>query len=91
MPTLHIQLLHHTIRTRAPLDYELIAYFVADQPLPLRGTETPPWEYTTVEAALIQAAALPANFDCFSGLTVEHPLIHIHGHCALLHQRIRRA
>ncbi|RIK39323.1 MAG: hypothetical protein DCC55_18370 [Chloroflexi bacterium] len=90
MPTLHIQLLHHTIRTRAPLEYELIAYFVANQPLPLRGAETPPWEYTTVEAALVQAAALPANFDCFSGLIVEHPLIHIHGHCALLRQRIRR-
>lgn len=30
MPTLHIQLIHHAIRTRAPLEYELIAYFVAD-------------------------------------------------------------
>jgi hypothetical protein len=90
MPTLHIHLLHHAIRTRAPLEYELIAFFVADQPLPRRGAETPPWEYTTVEAALIQAAALPPNFDCFSGLIVDHPLIHIHGRRALLHQRIRR-
>jgi hypothetical protein len=90
MPTLHIHLLYHTIRTRGLMEYELIAYFVADQPLPLRGAETPPWEYTTVEAALVQAAALPANFDCFSGLIVEHPLIHIHGHCALLQQRIHR-
>jgi hypothetical protein len=90
MPTLHIHLLHHAIRTRAPLEYELIAYFVADQPLPLRGQDTPPWEYTTVEAALVQAAALPPNFDPFSGLIVEHPLIHIHGHCALLRQRIHR-
>jgi hypothetical protein len=91
MPTLHIQLLHHAIRGRGLMEYELTAYFVADQPLPRPGAETPPWEYTTVEAALVQAAALPTNFDCFNGLTVEHPLIHIHGHCALLRQRIRRS
>jgi hypothetical protein len=85
---LHIQLLYHTIRIHAPLDYQLIAYFKADQPLPQRGEDTPPWGYTTVEAALVQYAALPANFDCLSGLIVEHPLIHIHGHRALLKQRI---
>jgi hypothetical protein len=90
MPTLHIQLLHHSIRTHAPLEYEIIAYFEADQPLPLPGTETPPWDYTTVEATLVQAAALPVNFDSFRGLTIEHPIIRIRGHRALVKQQIHR-
>jgi hypothetical protein len=90
MPTLQLQLLHHSIHTRAPLDYEIVAHFEADQPLPLRGEDTPPWDYSTIEAALVQAAALPTNFDCFSGLTVEHPTIHIRGRHALVKQQIHR-
>ncbi|RIK36107.1 MAG: hypothetical protein DCC55_28350 [Chloroflexi bacterium] len=90
MPTLQLHLLHHSIRTRAPLNYEIVAYFKADQPLPRQDEDIPPWEYSTVEATLVQAAALPVNFDCFSGLTIEHPTIHIHGRRALVKQQIHR-
>jgi hypothetical protein len=57
MPTLHLQLLYHAIRPCAPLTYELVAYFQADQPLPQPGSDTPPWPDLT--ATLLEVAALP--------------------------------
>ena len=89
MTTITLHLLHHSIRTHAHMDYELIAYFVADQPLPQPGHATPPWDYTDIEQALTHYAALPITTTLVRGITVHPPTVHIRGHRALLKQRIR--
>ncbi len=85
---IHLTLHHHTIRRRGLLDYELVAYFTSDQPLPKPNDATPPWAYTDLEAALVHYAALPVNFDSLAGLLIEHPRIRIQGRRALLRQRL---
>lgn len=42
--TRSLALLHHSVRTHAPMDYEIIAYFEADQPLPTPGADQSLWE-----------------------------------------------
>jgi hypothetical protein len=82
--TISLQLQVHTIRRRGPLDYELLAYFIADQP----------WAYTDLEAALITYAALPVNHDSLAstaqaadgaeqrvGLTHPHGYSHANWDC----------
>jgi hypothetical protein len=86
--TISLQLQVHTIRRRGPLDYELLAYFTADQPLPQPTDNTPPWAYTDLEAALINYAALPVNHDSLAGLLIAHPRVRIQGRRALLRQRM---
>ena len=88
MTTITLHLLHHSIRTHAPMEYELTAYFVADQPLPQPGHATPPWDYTDIEAALIDYAALPITPNRVRGITVHPPPLHTRGRRALLKQRI---
>jgi hypothetical protein len=89
MPTLHLHLLYHAIRPCAPLTYELVAYFQADQSLPHPSCDTPPWRYPDLAATLIEVAALPTYGGSAISLTVERPQLRISGRRALLRQRIR--
>jgi hypothetical protein len=91
MPTLQLQLLYHAIRRCAPLEYELVAYFQADHPLPRREIETPPGPYPDLAATLIEVAALPTHGSSAIGLTVEQPRVRIYGRRVLLRQRIRQS
>jgi hypothetical protein len=81
MPTLHLHLLYHAIRSCGPLEYELVAYFRADQPLPGSCSD--------LAATLIEVAALPAHDGTAIGLTVKRPRLRIQGCRALLRQHIR--
>lgn len=85
--TLSLTLRHHRVRTHAPLNYEVIAYFEADQKLPTRDVDLPPWEYSDLEATLVTAAMLPVHHSLF-GLTVHLPIIRICGRRALVKQHI---
>lgn len=88
MPTtLSLTLRHHRVRTHASMDYEVIAYFEADQKLPTRDTDIPPWEYSDLAATLVTAAMLPVHRTLY-GLTVHPPVIRIRGRRALVKQRI---
>jgi hypothetical protein len=88
MSTLHLRLHCHTIRIHASMDYELIAYFVADQTLSQRNAEAHPWSYLDIVATLIQYAALPVSPTLVCGLIVHPPTVRIVGRRALLRQRI---
>lgn len=90
MPTLHLHLLYHAIRPCAPLAYEVIAYFRAEQLLPPPGQETVTGQFATLTAALIEVAALPSYAGSAIGLTIERPRLRIYGRRALLKQRIAR-
>jgi hypothetical protein len=89
MLTLHLNLIYHGIRPCAPLTYELVAYFRADQPLPQPTGDTPPCSYADLAATLIDVAALPTHCGSAISLTVERPQLRISGRRALLRQRIR--
>ena len=87
--TLSLTLRHHRVRTYAPMEYEVIAYFEADQPLPTCDVDLPPWEYSDLAETLVTAAMLPVHRSLY-GLTVHLPVIRIRGRRALIKQRISR-
>ncbi|MCX6048629.1 MAG: hypothetical protein NT075_26300, partial [Chloroflexi bacterium] len=64
-----------------------ISYIHANQPIPQR--DNPPWEYSDIEQDLILLAQpLPARYGAIHTLTVEQPIISLHGTWALVTQHL---